>query len=316
MCRAHSGLWQTSVPRAVDPPRPALQPDPDNRLGGMWLLADMALNIWSLSIVKALGLGYASSQIVFLRALVGMVLMAPWVWRRRADFVAIADPGLHLLRVVFATGALTLNFYAMPRLQFALVSAIGFTRPALMMILAALVLGERISLTRWLAAAVAFVGVLIALNPGQIDLNWAVPAMFGGVLCGVAAVTTTRRLRAAPVVVLMGFYTLGLTAFSAPMAWLHWTPIASQHLLALLSIGVFAQCAQFCFLNAHRLAEASFLGILGYLSLILSTSVGYLVFDEVPSPGFWIGAALILGAASVLRTGRPLRRGNKFGAGK
>jgi S-adenosylmethionine uptake transporter len=103
----------------------------------------------------------------------------------------------------------------------------------------------------------------------------------------------------------MAFYTLGLTVLSTPVAMASWTPIAPQHLPALLSIGVFAQCAQFCFLRAHRLAEASFLSILGYLSLILSTSVGYFVFDETPAPSFWIGATLILAAASVLRSRKP-----------
>ncbi|MFN3144351.1 MAG: hypothetical protein ACE368_03365 [Paracoccaceae bacterium] len=40
----------------------------DNLRGGAWLIADMSLNIWALSIVKALGADYAAAQVVFLRA--------------------------------------------------------------------------------------------------------------------------------------------------------------------------------------------------------------------------------------------------------
>ena len=51
--------------------------DRDNLRGGAWLIADMSLNIWALSIVKWLGAGYPSTQIVFLRALVGLLLAVP-----------------------------------------------------------------------------------------------------------------------------------------------------------------------------------------------------------------------------------------------
>ena len=63
----------------------------DNLKGGAWLIADMALNIWALSIVKWLGADYPSTQIVFLRALVGLVLIAPAAWRQRAVFRALPD---------------------------------------------------------------------------------------------------------------------------------------------------------------------------------------------------------------------------------
>lgn len=263
----------------------------------------MALNIWSLSIVKALGLGYASTQIVFLRALVGLIIMTPWIWRHRRVFVRIDDLPLHLLRVVLSTCALSLNFFAMPRLPFALVSAIGFTRPALTMALAVLVLGERVARRRWIAAGVAFIGVLIALNPTSLSFTWGLPAMFTAVLAGVGAVIVTRRLSGAPLIVLMTFYTAGLSLLTAPMAIASWTPIAPDHLWPLLAIGCFSQAAQACFIRAHRLAEAGFLSVLSYLSLILATSVGYVVFGEVPPAGFWIGAALIVAAAAVLRKG-------------
>lgn len=263
----------------------------------------MGLNICSLSIVKALGLGYPSTQIVFLRAIVGLIIMSPWIWHQRAAFRRVEDLPLHLLRVVFSTCALSLSFFAMPRLPFALVSAIGFTRPALTMALAVLVLGERVGRGRWIAAGIAFVGVLIAVNPAGLAFTWGLPAMFGAVLAGVSAVIVTRRLSRAPIVVLMAFYTAGLSLLTAPIAITTWVPIAPEHLIPLLAIGCFAQGAQACFIRAHRMAEAGFLSVLSYLSLILTTLVGYVIFAEVPNPGFWVGAALIVGAAVVLRKG-------------
>ncbi|WP_223427561.1 hypothetical protein [Tateyamaria pelophila] len=87
------------MPNASDPPR--------NGLAAGWLLTDMALNIWALSIVKALGLGYPAFQLVFLRAGVGLLLMLPWIWYHRRAFIDLPDLHLHALRVVFSAIALT-----------------------------------------------------------------------------------------------------------------------------------------------------------------------------------------------------------------
>ena len=73
----------------------------------------------------------------------------------------------------------------------------------------------------------------------------------------------------------------------------------------LLLVGVFAQAAQACFLRAHYHGEAGVLGPLGYASLILSTAVGYLVFDEVPTLALMAGAILIVLAAFLATGPRP-----------
>ena len=121
--------------------------------GGGWLIADMALNIWALSIVKALGLGYGASQIVFLRALTGLVLIAPLIWRHRARFRAVPQMRLHLLRVGLSAVALNASFFAIARIPLALFTAIGFTRPLVTMLLAAALLGEVIGRRRWVRRA-------------------------------------------------------------------------------------------------------------------------------------------------------------------
>lgn len=268
-----------------------------NLSGGAWLLADMVLNIWALTIVKLLGLEYPAFQIVFLRAFVGLLIMLPWAWRARSSFAHVDKLSLHLLRVVFSALALTTSFFAIARLPFALFTAISFTRPIIMMIMAMVFLNEAVSGRRWIAAAIAFLGVLIAVEPGALPFNWGLPAMFLTVLFGTSAIILTRRLKGTPTVVMMVFYTGGLTLLTAPIAYFAWKPVAPDHLAPLLAVGVFAQCAQFCFLQAHGRAEAGFLAILGYLSLLLTTAVGYFVFDEVPSIAFAIGALLIVGAA-------------------
>lgn len=275
-------------------------PETDNLRGTAWLIADMALNIWALSIVKALGLGYPAAQIVFLRAATGLLLLAPWIFAERHRFREVDRWRLHLIRVGLSVVTLTASFFAIARLPLALFSAIGFTRPLVLMLMAALLLGERISKGRWLAAAFGLVGVLIATAPTSVAWSPGLPALALVVFTGTGAIIATRRLKGTPAIVMMTFYTGGLALVTGPVAGLTWEPILADHLAPLLAVGVFAQAAQYCFLRAHWLGEASVLGPMGYLSLIFSTAVGFFFFAEVPSLGMVVGAGVILVSTAVL----------------
>lgn len=261
-----------------------------------WLVADMALNIWALSIVKAVGADYPALQLVFLRAAVGLAVIAPWVWAERRAFVVMPRPGLQILRVALSTAALAASFHAIARVPFALFTAINFTRPILLMLMAAAILGERIGPRRWRAAAAGLAGALVAIGPQAAAPGWGLAALVVMVLAGTGAVIVTRALKGTPAVVMMAVYTGGLGLAAAPFALAGWAPVATVHWPVLLAVGVFAQAAQLCFLRAHWLGDAGVLGPASYLSLPLSAAVGWLLFAEVPGPATAAGAGLIVAA--------------------
>lgn len=282
-----------SVPQAA----PSAATRQANLRASLWLIADMSLNIWALSIVKAMGLDYGAMQLVFLRASVGLLLVLPWAYRERASFLTLNRLPLHALRVALSAFTLAASFFAIARVPFALMSAIGFTRPILLMVMAALILREPIARPRWIAALVGLAGALVAMNPREAALSWGLAALVATVVGGTLAIIITRQLKGTPAVVMMVFYTAGLALFAGPLALVDWTPVEAGDWPLLLAIGLFAQCAQFCFLKAHWLGDAGVLGPVSYLSLILSTGAGYFFFGEVPGPSLLIGAFIILGAA-------------------
>ena len=276
----------------------------ENLRASGWLIADMGLNIWALTIVKAMGAEVGAAQLVFLRAATGLVLLLPWIWRDRAAFRGVDRRGLHLLRIGLSTVTLATSFYAIARLPFALFTALNFTRPLLLMVMAALLLGERIGTRRWIGAAVGLAGALIAVGPGLAAPSPGLLALCVTVLAGTGAVIVTRALKGTPAVVMMAFYAAGLAAASAPLAWATWSAVAPGDWPVLLAVGLFAQGAQLCFLKAHWLGDAGVLGPISYLSLIFTTAVGFAVFGEVPGPAMIAGAAMIVAAALwVARTG-------------
>ncbi len=276
----------------------------DNLRASGWLVADLALNIWALTIVKLMGLGFPAVQLVFLRAVAGLVLLAPWIWRERAAFADIDRRRLHLLRVGLSTVTLATSFYAVARLPFALFTAINFTRPVILMVMAALILHERIGPRRWLGAVIGLGGALVAVGPDLTAPSPALWALCVTVLTGTGAIVATRRLRGTPAVVMMALYAGGLAFATLPFALWSWQPVMGADWPVLLAIGVFAQAAQLCFLRAHFLGDAGVLAPVFYLSLILTAITGYVFFGEVPTVQMAFGSvAIVASALWVARSG-------------
>ena len=268
-----------------------------NLRGSLWLIGDMTLVVSMLSIVKAMGQTYPAVQIVFIRCLVGLVVIAPLIWRGRHQLFATGRMPMHLLRVGCNAIALTANFTAVTSLPLALVTAIAFTRPMILMFMAGVFLGERIGLRRWMVAAVGFGGVLVAARPDEVPLTLGLAAAFLAALFGSGAVVATRKLKGESHVVLMAFYTIALTAVTAIPAAILWQPVAFADIGPLIAVGVLAQVAQLFFLRAHHTADARTLAPLGYLHLVLAVLAGLLLFNEVPTNSTLIGGAVIVAAA-------------------
>src|SRR5690606_9070163 len=110
-------------------------------------------------------------QLVFIRAVIGLLVIAPLLWQRHAELRAIRAPWRHAFRVLCSVCALNANFYAITVLPLALVNAIGYMRPIITMLLAIALLGDRISALRWISAAVVLLGVAIAVLPAVSGLT-------------------------------------------------------------------------------------------------------------------------------------------------
>jgi S-adenosylmethionine uptake transporter len=199
-----------------------------------------------------------------------------------------------LARVAFNSVALTLNFAAFAALPLALVTAIGFTRPLVLLVMAAILLGESVTRMRYSFTALGFIGVIIMVQPDAIPWNMGLVAAFGSVIFGSLAVVQTRRLAGESTIVLMLFYTVGLTLLTSIPAAVVWVPIPWSELPNIILVGVLAQVGQYCWLQAYQKQEARLLAPIGYLSILFSGFAGWLFFGEIPSLSLCIGAAIVV----------------------
>ncbi len=269
----------------------------------VWLLTDMVLVAGGMAaLVKAQGVEYPAFQLVFIRALIGFLFIIPLIWHHRYHIKNMRHPWRNLNRVICNAIALISQFVAYALMPLALVNALSFGRPLVTMLFAIMMLKETVSKWQWTGAVFAFLGVAIIISPGS-NIVWGLglAAIAVNVIFGSLATIQTRMLQHENTTVLMVFYTIGLVVItSAPAYWV-WQPARSIDWVPLIGIGLLAQAGQYCFLRAYKMAPASVLAPVGYLSLIISAASGYIFFHEIPSLRLIIGSIIILTALQATR---------------
>jgi len=239
---------------------------------------------------------YSVGQLMLFRALVALVLIAPFIWRFRAEFRAIPRPGLQLLRVTLSAGEVAAFFAATVYLPLADVITFYLAAPIFVTAMSAVFLGEQVGWRRWSAVAVGFCGVLIALNPSaQTMTGWALVALAGSFAFAVLMVVT-RFLRGTSDTMLASTQfgsSLLLGAALAPFGWV--TPAPADLGLFVIA-AVISLVALLAVNRSLKLAPASIVVPYQYTMIIWAGLFGFLVFGDVPSINIIIGSAVIVGA--------------------
>lgn len=269
----------------------------DTRLAIGWLLLDLTFVSGGMTaLVKAMGATHPAFQLVFIRAMIGLIFILPLIWHHRAEMVRVKHPWRNIFRISCNAVALTSNFLAITMLPLAMVNAVGFSRPLVTMAMAVAMLGETVSRIRWAGAGLAFIGVLIVMAPGSSGFDIGLLVVLVSVAFGSLAIIQTRALKDENTTVMMVFYTVGLAVITAVPAAFTWQPVVPFDWIPLLGIGFLAQLGQYCWLRAYRIADASVLAPVGYLSIVVVTFTGYVFFGEVPEIRVVIGVLIILAA--------------------
>ena len=271
--------------------------DRSARLAGIGL---MLLAIFMFSFGDALGkfmvATYSVGQLLWLRACAALLVLAPMMWRYRADFLRLERPWLQLLRVTLSTLEVAAFFIATVYLPLADVITYYLAAPIFVTALSALVLRERVGWRRWSAVVIGFCGVLIALRPSAQTVSWPAMIALGGSLSFALLMLITRSLRDTSDMVLASSQFMGTFALGALMSPFGWVTPTLGSLGLFAAAGCISVAALLCTNRSLKLAPASVVVPYQYSMIVWAVMFGYLVFGDVPSWATIIGAAIIIGA--------------------
>ena len=259
--------------------------------------------------IKAATQNVPAGEAVFFRSLFAIPVIALWIWQRGELREGLIPKNLtgHVWRGLFGTSAMALTFGGLALLPLPEVTAIGYATPIFTVVLAALLLGERIRLIRISAVAMGLVGVMIVMWPriGQSDSGNA--ATLGALM--VLAASLLRALvqihirqlvqteHTAAIVFWFSMTASALSLLTIPFGWVWPEPWA---LTLLVTAGLMGGVAQIMVTSAYRFGAASMLAPFDYTSMIFAVILGWVFFSELPTGIMLAGSVLVIAGGALI----------------
>lgn len=250
--------------------------------------------------VKLAGERLHVTEVLFFRQLVMVMVALPIILSGWPGSIRTQRPKLQVMRVFFAFGSIVLGFGAFVHLGLAEVTVLTFSKSYFLTILAIMFLGETVSMARWTALMIGFIGVLVIVWPPSMSNGisfWHLAAVASAFCVAVVMVIIRILSRVDRPVTILTYQAVGVGILLTPAAIYFWQMPTGQEWLLILAIGVLSAAAQYVNILAFRAAEASALAPLEYTRLVLAAAIGFWLFGEWPGSRVWIGAAIIIGAA-------------------
>ncbi|MFD2739342.1 DMT family transporter [Sulfitobacter aestuarii] len=261
----------------------------------------MSGSIASFSIMaiagRELGAHFDTFEIMTYRSAVGLLIVAGLLTlNRRWQQINRRDLGLQVVRNLAHFTGQNLWFFAVTVIPLAQVFALEFTSPLWVIVLSPLLLGERLTRMRALAALMGFVGILIVARPDMAGLTPGIVAAAGSaVFFALTTIFTKRLTRSQPIACIL-LYLTGLQLLFGLIAAGYDGVIAAPtlvHAPYLILVGLAGLLAHFCLTNALAIAPATVVVPFDFVRLPVIAMLGMLLYGELLDPLVFVGAAII-----------------------
>ena len=261
------------------------------------------------SLIKASSAEVPPGQAVFFRSFFALPIIIGWLAIRHElrDGWKTKNPMGHIWRGLVGTSAMGLGFTGLGLLPLPEVTAIGYAAPLLVVIFAAMFLGEDVRAFRLTAVAMGMVGVLIVLSPrlsvgaalNVSETLGAVVVLMGAVLAALAQVFVRKLVQTETTAAIVFWFTITSSVMALLTLPWGWVIPSWQIALMLVMAGLLGGIGQILLTSSYRYADASLVAPFDYTSMLLALLIGYFIFDEVPTSTMLLGAGIVI-AAGVL----------------
>lgn len=267
---------------------------------GIWMTGAMvSFTLMAIS-GRALADRLDTFEIMTYRSLIGIVIvLAVAGYAGTYHQITTRRMGLHITRNMFHFAGQNLWFFAVIYVPLSQLFVFEFSTPLWVAAAAPLILAERLTLTRFAAAALGFIGILVVVRP---DFSALPPEIIAAALCAVgfagATIATKLLTRTETVtcilfwlVVLQALFGLVMAGYDGQMD----IPRGAEWGWVTL-IGICGLCAHFCITSALQLAPATVVTPFEFLRLPMVSVVGVWLYSEGLEWQVFVGALVVLWA--------------------
>jgi len=271
---------------------------PPNVQGALWLVSGGFIFTSTSAMIRLLSTQVESVQTAFFRAVISVILLLPMIAAGRVKPWRSKRIVGHFWRTAMGTGSMVLGFYAVSMLPLADATAIAFSQPLFSVVVAALILGEKVRWRRWSATVIGFAGVLIMARPGEGSLQLGALVALANAAAVSISILLVRRLSDSetPLMILTQFAIFSTILLTVPAILVWRWPDLWGWVLAV-GIAVSATVGQYFWVQAFKAGEMSAVAPFEYMRLPFAVFVGWLIWGEMPVIWTYVGASIVIGSA-------------------
>jgi len=280
------------------------------QLTGILLLV-IALQILPISdaLAKSLSASLPVLQVIWARFFFHCLATGAYTaWRHGPHLLLPTVSWVLTARSAALCFAVALFYVALRHMPMTTALTLWFVEPFLLTILAMLVFKEKVAPAQWLAIAVGFLGIVLAIRPSADNWQWSyLIGLAAGM--GYAVFLLLTRVVESRIPAIVSVYQTGLVGcvLSSVAVISVWQAPTGAQWLQLVAIGCVAALAHLLIVKAFERAEASLLAPFTYAEVITATILGYFVFGDVPDRWAYAGLALIILSAIAVVPREPRR---------
>ena len=266
-------------------------------LGVAYMCAGVLLFLIGDALSKSLVAAYSVPQIAFVKSLATLIVLLPWIVRSNTRTrLKTSRPWMHLMRSAFGLAEMACFLLALRTIPLADVTAVYYAAPLIATALSVFLLREHVSVQRWGAVVIGFIGMLIIIQPeARIGMGLGTVYITLGMVLYAALMIINRVMGASETTTSMVLYAvISETVVMGGLAPFYWTPMGLFDALHMAALGLVITLGIFAFTRAYKCATVATVAPFDYTALIWAVLFGYVFWDELPGLSVWLGAGLIL----------------------
>ena len=230
----------------------------------------------------------------FLRFFFGMIVLSPIFIKTKLTVFKTTHLKTHILRVVLNYPSMLLFFYAINFVSIEKANSLTFIVPFIATILAVIFLKEKIYFYRIFALILGFIGMLIVIRPGIIEVSFGVYMILtSSFLWAVMIIITKKLSRDDSSITILSYQYLLMFIISFVVAIFNWQSPSIKTIFYLFLAGFSGTIFHLTLYQAYKLVDVSLVQPYSFLVLVFASIMGYFVFGEIPDIYTWIGTGVI-----------------------
>ena len=230
----------------------------------------------------------------FLRFFLGLIIITPYILKSKFKVYKTKNFKVHLIRASLNLPAMLLGFAALTIVPFEKISALHFIVPFIVTILAVIFLKEKIHLYRISALFIGFIGMLVILRPGIIDVTIGIQmALLSSFIWAIVIIITKKLTESDSAITILTYQYTFMTFLSFVLVLFFWSIPSLSSLIYIFLAACSGTILHIALNHAYKLVDVSMTQPFSFLGLVVASLYGYFLFDENPDMFTWIGSLII-----------------------